>query len=156
MNIRALAVCLLAACGLLACTQAPPEPPAEPAAGLLDEEAVAAPVEAFIEPTPAMLQAALSGDPVAMRDAAASLSTCHAPTTCTGYGSCSGWSAYSFCNATCGPLQCICNPHADPTCDGTFDILRGRNYFESYRVCFNSAGQSCTEWRQSISTYCGC
>ena len=157
MNIRALAACLFTTFGLWACTQAPPEPPADPASlALDDEDALAPPIEAIIEPTPAMLQAALAGDPDLMRDAVVALGTCHAASTCPGYGSCGGWSSNSFCNATCGPMVCLCKPWIDPECEYDPEFLRGRDYYESYRVCFNSVGQSCTEWKQTISTYCGC
>jgi hypothetical protein len=159
MIIRALTVCLFITCGLVACTQVPTEPPTDPAAlvpdeGDPDEAAVLAPIEAGIAPTPAMLEAALLGDPEAMAAAVAPLGACHASSTCTGYGSCSGWSAQTLCNTQCGPGVCFCKPWLDPGCQE--DEPRGRDYYESYRVCFNAAGQSCTEWKQNITLFCGC
>lgn len=161
-SLKSLAICILTAC-LWACTQAPaPAPePIDPELGALalpseDSDAeLAPPIEAFHAPTPAMLRAALSGDPDLMREAAATtLTTCQPATTCTGYGSCTGWSNSEQCGASCGPQQCICIQRPDFECPEP--QLRGRNTFNSYRVCFNGAGQSCTEFRQTIANYCGC
>jgi hypothetical protein len=160
MNIRALSTCLFIACGLWACTQTSPEVTADPAMPLLAEGAVvftmgeSEEVPAFAvdtqEPTPAMLEAARSGDPEAMRDAAANLSTCHAAKTCPGYGACTGWSALAYCNDTCTKRCC----HDGPACNEP--DIGGTVYRERYRICFNSAGASCTEWNLQAQYVCGC
>jgi hypothetical protein len=150
----------LAALSLWACTVAAPDPGSEP---LGPGEAPPASTERFVEPTPAMLVAALSGSPVAMQ-AATTLSGCPAPSTCpTGFGACTGWSAPSQCNQTCTESSlCSCPiviEHPDfpsEPCVPDLSIRRGRTTSSSFRVCFNSAQQACTEWRQSLSFSCGC
>jgi hypothetical protein len=139
---------------------ASPEPsPEQPG----PDEAPPASVERLIEPTPAMLAAALTGNPSAMQ-AAATLSGCPAPSTCpTSFGACTGWSAPSQCNQTCtqSPL-CTCPiviEHPDfpsEPCVPDLSIMRGRNTFSSFRICFNAAQQACTEWKQSVTFFCGC
>lgn len=163
MIIRTLAISLAVACSLGACTAVAPEPEPRPdLSALATAEAAAAAVERVVEPTAEMLAAARAGDPEEMQRAAAtSLSGCPAPTTCpTTYGSCTTWSAPSQCNFTCTPsLFCSCpfpeHPE-DPPCEPTYDVSLGRTTFSSFRVCFNSAQQACTEWKTSINTYCGC
>ena len=161
MIIRAVVVSLAVACGLAACTSVAPEPrPAEPGPG----EALPASVERFVEPTPAMLAAALSGNPATMHAAAASLTSCPAASTCpAGYGSCTTWSAPSECNSTCteSPL-CTCPimpEHPDypnEPCVPDLSVLRGRTTSSAFRVCFNAAQQACTEFKQSVTFSCGC
>src|SRR5688572_1450987 len=80
MNMRAGAVCLAIACSLWACTAPATEPSAPapapapaPAAAIFDEDAKELVPVAVIEPTEAMLKAALADDPDAMRDAAVAL-----------------------------------------------------------------------------------
>jgi hypothetical protein len=148
MTIRALGVCLFIAC-LWACTQAPPEAPAEQTSTLGDEAPIFA-VAATREPTPAMLEAALSGDPVAMSAAASLLGTCHAATTCPGYGACTSWSTLAYCNDTCTKRCC----HDGPSCNEP--DIGGTVYRQRYRVCFNPAGASCTEWNIQSEYVCGC
>jgi hypothetical protein len=152
--IRVLAVCLIVACGLGACTQEPLEPSTEEAKTLTTDEEVRPPaVESFVAATPEMRQAALSGDPAAMADAAAALIGCPAPTTCTGYSNCSTWSAPSDCEAICGW------PYCDPIDPVISSVIRDHTLTErvkSYRVCSNSMGQSCTEWKVTSFTSCGC
>jgi hypothetical protein len=152
--IRVLAVCLIVACGLGACTQDPLEPSTE-RAGMLatDEEVRPLAASAVVVPTAELHQAALSGNPETMADAAAALVGCPAPTTCPGYSNCSAWSAYADCNATCGFPLC------DPLGPATNSIIRDHTLTErakSYRICTNSMGQSCTEWKVATASTCGC
>lgn len=143
------AACVIVAFAIGACTGSSAETP-EPIA---DDDVTVEPVAVGVAPTPAMLAAALTGDPVAMRDAAATFGGCNAPTSCAGFGSCGSWSAADYCDASCGPALCKCNPR-DPNCDP--EGLRGRDTYQSYRVCFNPAGESCTEWKQTTIAFCGC
>lgn len=162
MIIRTLALPLAIACTLWACTTAAPGPRPDPAE-IAPDEAPLASVERFIEPTPAMLAAALSGDPSRMQ-ASTALSGCPAPSTCpTEFGSCTGWSAPSACNLSCvaAPLcSCPIGPqHPDypsEPCEPDPEIGRAITTSSSFRVCFNSAQQACTEWKQSFSSHCGC
>ncbi|GMU05621.1 hypothetical protein [Corallococcus caeni] len=66
-----------------------------------------------------------------------------------GYGACGNWSAF----ADCGDLS-ECNFTG---CRIRYDVygsqIQGKN---RYRVCFNAAGQSCTEFEQTTSIVCGC
>jgi hypothetical protein len=150
MTTRTAAMFLLITGNVLACRQAPAESPVDPAASAPYEEALATPVPAFEVPTPQMLQAALSGDPEAMRAAATSVAGCHAATTCPGYGACSGWSARTQCNDNCTRRCC----HDGPACNEP--DFGGTVYHQRYRVCFNPAGAACTEWSISSSYVCGC
>jgi hypothetical protein len=154
-------VCLATAFTLSACGAGPEPWPS--AAG--PDEAPPASVEQLIAPTPAMLAAALTGDPVKMQAAAATQSSCHAASTCpAAYGSCSSWSAFSQCDATCTESSiCTCPPvieHPDDPppepCVPDLSIRRGRMTSNSFRVCFNSVAQACTEWKQAVSFSCGC
>jgi hypothetical protein len=52
-------------------------------------------VEALLESTPTMLQAALARDPAAMGGALAALEPCHPAKTCAGYSSCTAWSTFA-------------------------------------------------------------
>lgn len=163
MMRRAVAVAAL--CMLWACTSTSPQPPSpEPQASRTEVEivgddlgeAAAATVLAMIEPTPAMLKAALRDDPDAMRDAAeTSLLACQAASTCPAqFGSCSSWSTPAVCAESCGPGVCFCRPIRD--CPGEPPEPRGQRTTNSFRVCFNPAGQACTEWAASTTTFCGC
>jgi hypothetical protein len=119
-----------------------------------DEETPAPPAELLLPPTPALLQAALSGDPDVMRSAVTAQGACQAASTCPSqFASCSGWSPRSECDSSCGPGFCRCRPDDDSCVPGD---LRGRVTFNAFRVCFDSAGHSCTEWQQSFFTFCGC
>ena len=151
MIVRVLAICLV--CSLWACNNQLPEPRVESAQS--EDELSAPPVERVIRPTQAMLDAAQSGDPQAMQAAATLNGTCEPSSTCPAqYGACTNWSAASECDQTCGPGFCLCKPWLDPEC--TDGELRGRIYSNSYRVCFDAALNGCTEWRQTISLFCGC
>jgi hypothetical protein len=144
MTIKGLAFYLFSTCALFACSLSRPPLTAE------QEAALTAPATPAIEePTPAMLQAALSGDPETMREAITNVGSCHTATTCPGFGSCSGWSAFSFCGDTCTKRCCH-----DSRC---FEPDIGGNVFnEQYRVCFDAAGASCTEWNITSHFVCGC
>lgn len=160
MSIKMLTVCLSITCSLWACAPAAPDVPTaevptpaelqvqaqEEARGELLEPAL----EVIDAPTPAMLKAALAEDPEAMREAAAALGTCHTSTTCPGYGSCTGWSTPGYCSDTCSARCC----HDGPSCNEP--DIGGRVYKESFRVCFNAAGASCTEWSVTSTYVCGC
>jgi hypothetical protein len=109
------------------------------------DESIPPATEAVIRPTPAMLAAALSGDPDAMANAAMP-SGCMAPTTCPAeFGSCAGWSSFTECGLTC--LRTLC-PGGEN--------VRGTLFSNSFRVCFDKAGNSCTEWHETSSIFCGC
>ena len=161
MNISMLTLSLAVACSLSACTTSAREPESRPdLVAIADEEAAAETVERLIEPTAEMLAAALSDDPVKMQQAVA-LSGCQLPSPCpASYGSCSSWSAPAQCNYSCSssPLcQCPFPEHPDdPPCEPNPYILQGIETYNSFRVCFNSAGQSCTSWKRTFHSYCGC
>ncbi|AKQ64944.1 hypothetical protein A176_001856 [Myxococcus hansupus] len=79
-----------------------------------------------------------------------------------GYGACTGWSAVVDCGAisACDPdditcKQRVCNPERPNDCEW---YTRGTQYQASnqYRVCSNTLGQSCTEYRQTSRFICGC
>jgi hypothetical protein len=173
MRLTIPGLAFLIATGLAACTSSvsPSEsPPAAAAPTAATAPATATTVSALITdegatlylaravtpPTPAMLQAALANSPDAMRDAVATQTTCQAAVTCPPqYASCSTWSTYTLCGSQCGPGVCICKPVIDCSPDDP-SSLRGRDTYNAFRVCFDSNQNACTEWAQSISTYCGC
>ncbi len=80
---------------------------------------------------------------------------CHDTTPCPSeYGSCGSWSEpYTDCgDPYCGVYR-FCGSCSETWCFGDAT----RQHQERYRVCFNSAGQSCTEWQRiSIVLGCGC
>lgn len=168
MTIRARAVVIAIACGLCACESAGQGPPAgrapEATASVADpdpdEPATAdTPLylnRAMIPPTPEMLKAALSNDPDAMRDAiVATAGTCQASSTCPSqFGSCTNWSTPSLCSATCGASFCICRPIR--LCDGEPPEPKEVDTYNSFRVCFDSSQNACTEWSNTTSSFCGC
>jgi hypothetical protein len=166
MTIRARAVVIAIACGLCACEAAGQGPPAgrapEATASMADPEepaAVDTPLyinRAMIPPTPEMLKAALSNDPDAMRDAIVTTAgTCQASSTCPSqFGSCTNWSTPSLCSATCGASFCICRPIR--LCDGEPPEPKEVDTYNSFRVCFDSSANACTEWSNTTSSFCGC
>jgi hypothetical protein len=165
MSISARAIVVAVVCNLWACTtstQAPPtpapalEPAAAPQAAYTPDETADFAAVRVIAPTPEMLKAALANDPDAMRDAAATQSTCQATTTCPAqFSSCTSWSTTTQCGSTCGPGVCICKPVRD--CDpGDPGVPRGTNSFNSFRICFDSSQNACTQWSLTTSTFCGC
>lgn len=77
---------------------------------------------------------------------------CHDTTPCpTEYGSCGTWSGYTNCGDPYCSVHRTCGSCSEPFC---FDDATRQNQ-ERFRVCFNSAGQSCTEW-QRIAVFVGC
>jgi hypothetical protein len=97
-----------------------------------------------------LLEAARTGDPEIMARAISALAACHGNVTCPGFGSCAGWSG----NASCGSRQCtqFCGPRcpsSDPLCDRP---VASTQPTEAFRVCFNSAGAQCIEWRRGLNT----
>jgi hypothetical protein len=158
--IRGFIVCLATAVGLSACTTGSPTPsPEQPG----HDEALPASVERLVEPTPAMLAAALTGNPLEMQ-AAATLSGCPVASTCpAGFGACTGWSAFSQCSQTCTQSSlCTCpivpqhpDDPSDP-CVPDLSIRRERTTSSAFRICFNAAQQACTEWKLAVSFSCGC
>jgi hypothetical protein len=164
MSITARIVVVALACSLWACTTSPRQPPeasdlertVDPVIASTADEASLFVERTLIEPTPAMVRAALSNDPDAMRDAATTaLTGCQAASTCPiQYASCTNWSTPSLCNSQCGGSFCICRPIR--LCEGEPPEPRGTDTFNAFRICFNPQGQACTEWQQTISTFCGC
>jgi hypothetical protein len=84
---------------------------------------------------------------------------CHGTVSCQpNYPSCASWSSYSPCgDAYCGSgRRC-----GDCTCDEFGHCFCGpgpawRESQERFRVCFDSLGNSCTEWQTFTSVACGC
>src|SRR5439155_20871196 len=128
------------ACSVWACTTTPRQTPTE-----TEPERMAAPVAASTEeapvfvarqvivPTEAMLRAALSNDPDAMREAAATTAVagCQATSSCPAqFGSCTNWSTPALCNETCGTGVCICRPVRD--CVGEPPEPRGTDTYNAY------------------------
>jgi hypothetical protein len=166
MILTTRTIVLAFVCSLAACTSAATAPPPapEPAAEATTvselsgspEEAPQYIARAVLAPTPAMLKAALSNDPDAMRDAATSaVAGCHDASTCPAqFGSCTSWSTTTLCNETCGVGVCICKPIIQ--CGGEPPETKGRDTFNSFRICFDSSQNPCTEWTNTSSTFCGC
>ncbi len=83
---------------------------------------------------------------------------CNSTTPCPPeYSSCASWSSYSDCGAPiCGTFKFCGDP---PWCEEP-SLCFGpaqRQPQERFRVCFNSSGQSCTEYQQRINLVgCGC
>jgi hypothetical protein len=161
MMIRAGAVVFALVCGLCACTNPSHDPavnrsvapePTDDLAALTDD--VVYVEHLLIPPTPAMLKAALANDPDAMRDAVAADSTCHATSSCPAqFGSCASWSTSALCNSVCGTGVCLCKPIR--TCDDPPET-KGQDTYNSFRVCLDPNGASCTEWQSTTVTVCGC
>jgi hypothetical protein len=166
MTIRSRAAIIAIASGLCACSGTVQDPPAgrtpEATASLAVPEDLAAvdtPLylnRVMIPPTPEMLKAALTNDPDAMRDAiATTATTCQASSTCPAqFASCSAWSTPSLCSSTCGTPSCLCRPLKD--CVGVPPEPREVDTFNSFRICFDSATNACTQWSSTTSSFCGC
>jgi hypothetical protein len=84
-------------------------------------------------------------------------SACHGNITCSGYGSCAGWSSYYSCGtpSSCGAPVCRYR-YCD--IDGCYFEIEPAyfEYSERYRVCFDGAGNQCTEYQQLNTKFCGC
>jgi hypothetical protein len=138
--LRLMIVCAVGACTVV------PSGSRDPGQAESVDEIVSSPMEAVIPPTPAMLAAALSGDPDAMANAIGPRS-CIAPSSCPSqFGSCGTWSAFDICDSTCTTQLCAGGA------EGRLERLKEN----SFRVCFDAVGNSCTEWRQGNATQCGC
>lgn len=77
-----------------------------------------------------------------------------------GYASCAAWTTYSNCSsATCNPeapVPCskyVCDPEGG--CDWEWYNVRHQGRTR-YRVCWNAAGGSCTEYDTYYQKYCDC
>lgn len=80
---------------------------------------------------------------------------CHSTTPCgTEYASCATWSGFYDCgDPYCGFYRWCGDCDSDFGCFGP----ALRQHREQYRVCFNSQGQSCTEYQGAITFLaCGC
>ena len=162
MRISARIAIVAVACSLWACTTSRQTPAPEPS----EPERLAGPVVAtteeaplyvektVIEPTAQMLKAALSNDPDAMREAATALAGCQASSSCPSqFASCTNWSTPSLCSESCSGF-CICRPIR--LCEGDPPEPKGTDIFNSFRICFDANQNPCTEWQQTVSTFCGC
>ncbi|EPX61520.1 hypothetical protein D187_010139 [Cystobacter fuscus DSM 2262] len=86
---------------------------------------------------------------------------CQPAKTCTGSLSCGNWSPLFNCGtlSTCKASRTECKH-----CEYMEDVGRVEcEYFgvqkqskNRYRVCFNAAGASCTEYASTASSVCGC
>lgn len=86
---------------------------------------------------------------------------CHSTTPCPPeYGSCAGWSSFSDCGTpVCSGFTYCCElgPSGGPSMPICPREPALRQYREHYQVCFNAAGQSCTQYaRTSIVLGCLC
>lgn len=102
-----------------------------------------------------LLAAAATGDPEIMAQAVTTTAACHGTVSCPGFTACTGFSA----TAACGSRECtqFCGPRcpsSDPLCDRP---IASTQPTESFRVCFNSVGAQCIEWRRglNINPRCG-
>lgn len=86
-------------------------------------------------------------------------STCHGTVSCQpDYPSCASWSSYTDCDSQ----YCGSGPKCgDCTCDEFGRCFCGpgpawKEPMERFRVCFDSLGNSCTEWQKFIVSTCDC
>lgn len=115
---------------------------------LIDNVDVEPSVASVIPATPEMIDAALNNKPLPI--STAQLEACHHPTPCPPeYGSCASWSSSYTCGYTVDECSCV-----KCTGAGCFVGNLQTTTTESYRVCFNTAGQSCTEYTNSASSLC--
>jgi hypothetical protein len=111
----------------------------------LSPEMMAAVLAKVPKPTDAMLQPQAA---------------CQPAKTCAGYGSCGSWSALTNCGSlsTCNPTDTACKECAYSPDIGAVECeyLGGQNQGKNrYRVCFNTAGVSCTEYAYTTAKVCG-
>jgi hypothetical protein len=84
---------------------------------------------------------------------------CHGTVSCQpDYPSCASWSSYADCDTPfCGTgVKC-----GECTCDDFGHCFCGagpawKEPMERFRVCFDSLGNSCTEWQKFTVSSCGC
>ncbi|KFE70156.1 hypothetical protein [Hyalangium minutum] len=112
--------------------------------------------------SPELMSAVLAKVPKPQGDMLQPAAACMAAKTCTnlGYNSCGSWSATYNCGSlsTCNTFDTACRD-----CQYSPDIgavectyLGGQNQGKNrYRVCFNSAGASCTEYEYTSTKVCG-
>ncbi len=85
-----------------------------------------------------------------------SYAACQPITACGpayGYGSCASWSSYT----ECGELYCSGVARGCGACGELCVGFGLEQQYESYRICFNQFGESCTQWSRFADTYsCGC
>jgi len=107
--------------------------------------------------SPEMRAAVLSQVPVPTQEMIRAATTaCQAAKTCTGYDSCGSWSSIYNCGtlSTCNMTALACKKCTGlGSCEYTGEQKQGSN---SYRVCFNAAGASCTEYAYYTASVCGC
>jgi hypothetical protein len=90
-----------------------------------------------------------------MRDAVNSVGSCQAPSSCPPqFGACTNWSTPNLCNSVCGQSFCICRPIR--FCEGEPPEPRGVDTYDQYRVCFDPQQNGCTEWSNTVQSFCGC
>jgi hypothetical protein len=134
---------LMIACTVGACAVAPATSPQVQSEA--DEVAVSSIETASAPTTPAMLAAALTGDPQAMADSV-NLLSCPAPFTCTPTSawSCQNWSGPTFCDTQCTTQVCA---------EGTIE----KDFSSEFRICNSlTGGGQCTEFRIITTNSCGC
>jgi hypothetical protein len=151
MNDMRRAIALVAYLGMAGCATSA-SPAAAPEATSVDELSapLAQPAARIGQPpTPEMLQAALSNNREAMSKAVVAAAACTGNVTCPGYGSCTVWSAPVYCDTVCSSRVCSHVP-------GEPAEVFGSDIYDSYRICFNPQQQACTEWNESVHTFCGC
>jgi hypothetical protein len=84
---------------------------------------------------------------------------CHGSVSCQpNYPSCASWSTYTdcgdpYCGATRGCGECNCDEWGHCICGPGPAWRQSR---ERFRVCFDSLGNSCTEWQTYLTATCGC
>lgn len=112
--------------------------------------------------SPEMMSAVLAKVPKPTEEMLQPAAACMSTKTCTnlGYGSCGSWSTVYNCGtlSTCNPTDTACKECAYSPDIGAVecDYLGGQNQGKNrYRVCFNTAGQSCTEYEYTTTKVCG-
>jgi hypothetical protein len=154
MAVGAVVLSMLVGCG-------PVEPEENlPAEELSSEELSSIPDGTVVSPE--LMNAVLAKVPKPLGDTLHPEVACVGTKTCTnlGYGSCGSWSAISNCGSlsTCNSLDTACRECAYSPDIGAVecDYLGGQNQGRNrYRVCFNAAGASCTEYEYTTVKVCG-
>ncbi|NVJ03324.1 hypothetical protein HV824_35195 [Myxococcus sp. AM009] len=118
--------------------------------------------QSSMEGAPSMVEATLNNE-VPVPDAAmidALEAACESPSwdECVnaGFGSCTAWSAFVDCGSpsACDDFSPQCKERIGGEWFTTGTVFQGRN---SYRVCLNAVGASCTEYRlEQVVQSCGC